>query len=429
MWNQSFPSESFSLNGSKRESLAYFVSFLLWPFGIMIAALKNWDKAWSKNIFWLFCIFFGFTFIIAKDGNDDASRHAATFVYYAHSNLSLKELWSSFYTESSNYIDVIQPLIVYLLSRITDNTSILFAVFGLIYGYFYSRNIWYILSKLDGKVTYIVLLFIVTYAFFWPIWNIGNFRMVLAVQIFIYGTMPYLLDGNIKKLIWTLTSVLVHFSLILPVGVLVTFILLKNRLYIYFVFFVITAFINEIDLQWLQTFLLKFLPDIFDSKITGYANPDTAEDLRIFYQSYNWYVLSSRFVLKGVIYAFVLYIFFFGRKKMLEFPYLTSLFCFSLLLYGFANILNNMPSGHRYVTITNSFMFACFILFINMHPKMRGLSLLKTLSIPLLLFVCVIELWSGMLFYGFMTLIGNPFVVVFDTNYTPLSAVIKQLIL
>jgi hypothetical protein len=98
---------------SRRQEVLYYLSFILWPFGILLAALKHWKQAWTKNVFWIFCIYFGYTFIIGPEGPDsvDSVWDANLLVYYARSDMSLTELWRSIYSESSEFVDIFLPLI------------------------------------------------------------------------------------------------------------------------------------------------------------------------------------------------------------------------------------------------------------------------------------------------------------------------------
>jgi hypothetical protein len=108
---------------SRRQEVLYYLSFILWPFGILLAALKHWKQAWTKNVFWIFCIYFGYTFIIGPEGPDSVESvwDANLLVYYARSDMSLTELWGSIYSESSEFVDIFLPLIIYLTSRLTEN--------------------------------------------------------------------------------------------------------------------------------------------------------------------------------------------------------------------------------------------------------------------------------------------------------------------
>ena len=416
-----------SVNSGSSFKKSSLLLFFIWPVSALYVSFRNYKQDWSKNVLWLFCIFFGYTFIIAGEGGADSDRYARTFLMYAHSELSLPELWSSFYSESSNLVDIAFPLITYLVSRITDNSSILFAVFGLIFGYFYSRNVWYVLDRINEKLTGIVLLYFLTFALFNPIWNINGFRFYAAAQIFLFGTLPYLLEGKSKRLFWAAASLFVHFSFMYAFAVLILFYFIKNRLNIYVVFFILTSFLKEIDLQSVQS-TLSFLPDIFQSKVGSYTNIEYAEAIQIEIQSNNWYLPISEKAISWVIYFLALFIYFFCRKFLKTRQELVTLLCFSFLLYGFANISSLVPSGGRFLTVANTFMFAFFIIFISTFSKIRGLPLIEALSSPLLLLFCIVSLRIGMDYYGLLTVLGNPLIAAFYKDMVPLITGIKGLL-
>lgn len=423
--NRAMTGRNYWISLSRRQEAYYYLSFFVWPFGILLASLKHWERPFSRNIFWLFCIFFGLTFIIAEgELSADSEYYANALTQYAHSDMSLSELWRSFYSENSNYVDIFQPVLTYLISRLTSNPTVLFTVFGLIFGYFYSSNIWYILNKIEGKITPILFLYILTFALLNPIWNINGFRMWTAAQIFLYGALPYFFEGKRKNLIWSAAAVLVHFSFLYPVAVLGLFTLLKNRLDAYFIFFVVTSFIKELDLEYVRN-SLSFLPGFLQARVTGYTNLDYAEFRFERVQLHNWYIAYSRLALQWVVYAFTLFVYFFFKKQLYARKELLTLFCFSILLYGFANIFSLVPSGGRVLVVATTFMFAFAIILISVYPQVKSLSVIKTILFPFLLLFCVVKLREGMDFYGLSTIIGNPVFSAFYTNTVPLIEDIK----
>jgi len=410
---------------TKKQEAYYYLSFFVWPFGVMLAALRHWDRSFSKNIFWLFSVFFGLTFIIAEgEMSADSEYYANALIKYAHSDLSLSELWRSFYSENSNYVDIFQPILTYLISRLTANPTVLFTVFALIFGYFYSSNVWYVLNKIEGKITPIIFLYILTFALLNPIWNINGFRMWTAAQIFLFGALPYFFEGKPRRLIWSAAAILVHFSFLYPVAVLGLFYFLRNRLNAYFVFFVITSFIKELDLEFVRN-SLSFLPGFLQARVTGYTNIEYAEFRLERVQLHNWYIVYSRLALQYVVYAFTIFIYFFFKKQLYERRDLLSLFCFSILLYGFANIFSLVPSGGRVLVVATTFMFAFAIILISVYPREKSLSAIKTILFPFLLLFCIVKLREGMDFYGLSTLIGNPFYSLFYSDTVPLIEEIK----
>ncbi len=408
----------------EQRGMDYYLAFFVWPFGVTLSALSNWRKPWSKNVFWLFCTFFGFTFIISEFGGADSDRYARWFIDFAGSSMSFSDLLNSFYAEGGSYVDIASPLISFLVSRFTANPSVLFAVFGLIFGFFYSRNIWFLLDKVEGKMSFFAILLLFTFALLNPIWNINGFRMWTAAQIFLYGTSQYIVEGKKQRLIWSFVAVLFHFSFLFPLGILWAYVFLGNRVNLYFGLFIATSFINELDLVWVRS-LLMYLPDIFHGKVTGYTNTQYAEHIEMAAQALNWYVPFSKIAIQVVVYTVTIFIFFNVKKTLRGIHGLNNLFCFALLFYAGANIFSFIPSGGRYIVVSNTFIFSVFVIYMAKFQDLKGIGLVKVMSVPFLLFYCIFTLRAGMDHYGLMSLMGNPIVAFFQETDTRLIEIVK----
>lgn len=413
----------------KRTALLYYISFFVWPFGVMVDGLRHWRQPWAKNVFWLFCIFFGYAFIISENVDDsaDSARYAQTLIEYSSSNLDLRSLFRSFYSASSTYVDIAQPLITFMVSRFTSDPRILFAVFAFIFGYFHSRNVWYLLNKIKGELNFIVLLFLFVFVLLNPIWSINGFRMWTGAQIFLFGAIPYLFEGKLRLLIWPVLSVFFHFSFIIPLLILFIYIVFKNRITIYIVLFIATSFIKEIDLQALHSYL-SFLPSVFQLRTAGYTNLDYAESLTMAVQALNWYIPFVSKALAWVIYLIVIYIYFFSRTLLKEREGLMCLFCFAVLFYSIANILSLVPSGGRFINVASTFMFGLFVLFLSHSRRTVVLDVVKGISVPLLLLFSLVMIRAGMDYFGLSTIIGNPLFTALGAKSAPLIQEIKGLL-
>jgi len=402
---------------------------MIWPFGIMLLALRSWRKSWSKNIFWAFCIFFGFTFVIVENIEDaaDSARYAQLLVEYSNSVLDFKSLIRSFYSESSAYVDVAQPIITYLVSIFTVNPSILFSVFAMIFGFFYSRNIWYILSNIKDDLNPLLILFIFVFALTNPIWFINGFRMWTAAQIFVYGALPFLFEGKYQKLFWSFLSIFFHFSFLTPIAILLIYILFKNRRNVYMGFFIITFFLKELDLQVVQSYL-SFLPSIFQARVGGYLNVEYAESIVMARQEYNWYIILAPKALEWVIFIIVMFLFFLRREILEKQKGLINLFYFSILFFSFANILSLVPSGGRFANVGYAFMFFSFSIFLSRFPEDPGLKIITILSVPFILLYSLVAIRVGTEFFGFVTIIGNPVFAALGAESAPLITEIMSLL-
>ena len=403
-----------------KEKLGYYLGFVVWPLGALIAALRYRNKSWAKNLFWLFCVFFGMTFIVAEVGGADSDRYARLFVSFAHSDMSLNELWKSIYAEGSSYVDIASPVITYLLSRFTDDVFILFTFFSVIFGYFYSRNLWYVFNEIEGRMHLGNIIFIITLALFNPIWNINAFRMWTAAQIFLFGALPYLFYRDMSKIIWCCAAVLFHFSFLFPVGILFLFIFTRTHLNAYFIFYLTTFFLFEIDLIEVRS-LLNFLPSAFHARIIAYTNPEYAESIHMMQQSVNWYVTLSKEMIKWVFLINVVVVFLLRKITILSNNLLNRLLGFALLFSGFTNIFSAVPSMNRFYIIGNTFMIIFFIVLITKYIRGKPLFLIQMVSAPFLMLYCLVELRIALDYFGVITIIGNPIAAFFVEDLIPYS--------
>ncbi len=413
-----------------KQGLVYYFSFIVWPLGVTVDAIRQWKQPWAKNIFWLFCIFFGYTFVIAENSEDaaDSARYAEVLVQYSHSDLDFRSLLGSFYSANSSDIDLIQQLITYSVSRFTTNPHILFAVFAMIFGFFHSRNVWYILSKIKGKLALFPLLLLLIFILLNPIWNINGFRMWTAAQVFMYGALPFLLDGKVNRLIWSVFSIFFHFSFFIPLLILFIYFLGKNRLNIYIVLFIISSFLKEIDLQLVQSYL-SFLPSVIYSRTASYTNIEYAESVALAAQEMNWYVPLALKSISWVVYILILYIYIFLRKSLVEQDKMLNLFCFSILFYSVANIMSLVPSGGRFLSVASCLSFAFLTIFLNSLKNPFGIRVVKAVVLPFLLLFCLVMLRMGMDYYGLATVIGNPVFAVLGAQSAPLITEIKSFLM
>ena len=219
-----------------------YIMFLLWPSLALIFAFVNYCKKSSKNILWLFCGFYGYNLVISNELMD-ANRYRDLFLFYrASSSVNLDYVLNVFGT-SATRTDFFFPLISYFLSRFTAEPRILFLCLGLIFGFFYSRNIWYIIEKSGRPINPTALTFLVTFSLIAPFWSINGFRFYTAFHIFIFGLLHYFAENKKYYLLISLAAFLVHFSFLFPAAVLLLFILLGKRTKVYSIIFLLSFLI------------------------------------------------------------------------------------------------------------------------------------------------------------------------------------------
>ncbi|MDJ0646052.1 MAG: EpsG family protein [Flavobacteriaceae bacterium] len=406
----------------KEESLFAYVLFLIWPFFASLLSFKEYKKGWAKNMVWLFVIFYGFTFVILDEGMD-SNVYRENFLIYTLNDYSLSEFISTLYSESSK-VDILQDLLSYLVSKVTDNYHILFALYGLVFGFFYSRNIWYLLSRALPHLKDINIIIITCFVFVVGFWQINGFRFWTATHIFVFGMLPFLFENKKKYILVSALSVFVHFSFVVPLAIVLAYYFIGNRLTIFFYFFVVTFFLNEIDISLIRDNLF-YLPDLFYDRTYSYLNEDY-KIIRVEQRStYNWYALYYRKFFNWVLFLLSIIIFYSGRKIMKQNYGLLQLFSFALLFFGLANILSSIPSGGRFVSIAQLLLVASVFLYIQLETNLKAVRSAVLFSTPVILLFIAVSLRIAFETISLTAVAGNPLISLFGENDLSLINLIK----
>jgi hypothetical protein len=167
------------------------------------------------------------------------------------------------------------------------------------------------------------------------------------------------------------------------------------------------------------------LPENFNIRLISYTSEDYARSITENSGIINWYVPYSAKVITWVVYLFALYFYINGRKIMKENLKFRKLFSFSLLFYGFANIISNVPSGSRFIMVANMFMFVLIIWYLAIQPPGNILKILKVVSVPALLLFIIVSIRMGFEFAGTATVLGNPILALLGGGKTPLIYYVK----
>lgn len=411
------------IDTSKKNSI---IVFLLWPFFALVYAFRNYKAIWAKDIIWFFVIFYGFTMTVNDTGEAtmDANRYRTKFIDMAAKEVNFSEIVANFYNEEDESLDMLETIISFSLSRVTNNPQVLFAVFGLIFGYFYSRNIWYLVDRVNNKITRENIPILFTFAFIVGFWSINGFRFWTATHMFLFGALPFLFEGK-KKFLWiSALSVLMHFSFLFPMAILGIYVLAGNRTIFYFILFILTFFIKELDITAIGEFLTSNLPDILLPKVKTYTNADYAEGLAENLEKANWYIQIYGDALKWSVTAFLVVIFFTGRKYLNKHINLKNLFSYTLLLYSVSNILSLVPSGGRFLSLSNLFAVAFIFFYVQYAPRGTAIRRLIIVAIPALALFTIVSVRIAFDTMGVLSMFGNPFLsLVFKLDITLIELV------
>jgi len=400
---------------AKQDSIYSYLVFLVSPLLSVFIALRSYNSAWAKNLVWFFVVFYAITFTIPSEGSD-AFYYKTQLETLHMKNISLKDFASNFYTTKPTgglekpFDDAIQPAISYAVAQFTDNYRFLYLFIGLIYGYFFSRNIWFLISALKDRIQIIHVVVILSFALIIAFWQLNSIRMWTAAHIFFYGVIMYLQKGRkLRGIFFVSISFFMHFSFLLPISTFLLYIIVGNRIKIFFYLFLATFFINEIDLGALRNILESVLPDFFHRRVETYT---PGEQVQRAVKEKTWQVIYSSLALKWIILFCIAGLFFSLREKMKKYPYLFNLFAFTLLFLSIAQLSSLVPSGGRYLRIAYLFALTVTLYSLQTFPQVKLIKNASFIIVPGLLFYCLISLRIGLDSLN-MGIMGNVFTLAF----------------
>lgn len=424
-------------NNNKSTSL---VLTFLFPFVGLIYSLANWRQSWAKNAFWLACVYLGAVFIFLPEGvalgeGTDSARYQMDLINFYGDNSSLFGVLAKYRIEH-NMMDFYQPIITYLISRFTDNAHVLFAVFALVFGFFYSRNVWFILDKLPNKKQGIFVILTILYFLICPITQINGVRMWTALHVYVYALMPYLLDRDKSKLWCLALAPLIHFSFLYVSLLGFVYFMLSERMktgsrtlqFVALSTFIATLAVNSLNLDAVGGMLMDYSPESYEDRIELYVNQDLADRNAEGAALSNWYIAVSGILKKWTI-AVLLIFLYPCMKKFFKGEYgLNRLYLFALFLGAFANIMSLIPSGGRFQILSMMFMVPVILLTILRIPKTVSYYGMSEKAMLFLLIPVVVDFRRLFDFFGITAVFGNFITAFFWESNVPLIEFVKQLL-
>ncbi|WP_291106576.1 EpsG family protein [Flavobacterium sp. UBA6195] len=401
-----------TINHNSQNNRSYiFLVFLFSPLVALIIAIKQYREFWTKNIVWMFSAFYGYSFVIGNAGSD-INRYKQKFLIHHDLQMSIGEYFVTLFKEGT--YDFIQPLLSFITSRFTSDFKIYLLLIGGFIGYFLSRNIWAVLNLSKQKPKWYGILFVLVFSFIYSVWDINVMRFTIGAHIFFYGAFKILVTKNRWGYFFIFLSLLVHFSFSIAFVIFLLYqILGKKFIKIYFIFFIISFFTSELNLNMIQS-QLTFLPDNFIEKSDDYLNDDYKKKRDDIKENKNFRGKYYQSSLKWAI-GILLTTIFLNRKKIKNNYILENLLAFCLLYVGVFNVLSFIPSMNRFQFV--SYLFALTLIYpyfnIKLDQKEKYIIYLCT---PLILFYFIVKFRIGFEFTGLLTLLGGPIIAAIKDN-------------
>ena len=380
----------------------------LWLFNPFLSAIYVF-RDFKNNVriapYLLLSLFFGLSFVVSTTGGD-SERYAEELVRYHQNEVPLAQILDKAYAEEGSKLDIYQPLITWFVSIFTDNPKVLFAIFGVVFGYFWFKSLIIIRGHFNLPLKGIALLTFILLAVTNPIWQINGVRMWTAVAVFFYGVILLNLRNNRKGWIFLILPIFIHFSLVASLMLYIAYTLLpKKNSTILLILFIASFFLGQLDLNFVRE-SFSLLPGLVQSK-QGYLGEEYVEIVSGRKAEHAAHYLLALVISKYVIFTMTLIIYYYGvyKRDLLD-NNLKVFFTMALFFLCFSNIAASIPSGSRFAVVSNLILMTAFLLFLNYNIKLK-FSLKFLLSISMI-FVILFLLRTGMETVGPFFFIGNP---------------------
>jgi hypothetical protein len=337
----------------------YLLLFVIWPFLAFITAVINYSDKAAKKVVYIFLIYYGFSFVIDPGSLNDSARYA--LMLKANAILPFKDVFKvigGLYSDTS--IDIIDPLITFIVSRVTSQYNLLFAAYAALFGFFYLKSCNLLYYRYRENPGWNALVHMIFFATILPITAINGFRMWTAVWIFFYGAYHVILYRDLKFLFFTFFAPLVHWSFIIPNAILLLYFFVGNRNIIYLPLALVSFVLPRMMTQYFALISLK-LGGSLQNRYEMYSDTAYVEGVQNSAADLAWFMrigsdLVFYYLLLAVIVARIKF------KALGQDKEADNLFSFLLIFLSFVNFSMGIPSlGTRFQLVF--FIFAILYIF------------------------------------------------------------------
>lgn len=344
---------------TEASSKNYLLLFVIWPFLALITAFMNYSDKAAKKVVYIFLIYYGLTFFIGSDSFNDAARYSLSLK--ANAALPFKDIFKVIGgLNSDTSIDIIDPLISFIVSRITSHYGLLFAVYAAIFGFFYLKSINLLYNRYKDNPGWNALVHLIFFAAILPITAINGFRMWTAVWIFFYGAYHVILFRDTRFLLITFFAPLVHWSFVIPNAILLIYFFVGNRNIFYLPLVLASFILPQFMTQYFSLISLK-LGGSLQNRYEMYSDSSYVAGVQESAADLSWFMKIG----SDLVFYYLLLVIIVARLKSRSLDRdkaAENLFSFLLLFLAFVNFGMEIPSlGVRFRMVF--FIFATLYIF------------------------------------------------------------------
>ncbi len=412
----------------RRQSQKIKLLFWIWPFGAFLMAIRSIRFKSYHPIILGFSFIYGYSVYMYSG---DIVRYTESFqiisratwhdfFYLLQQSYTGKDYGIGHFGVVSTQPDIYALALQFFVSRITENCRWFFAIVSLIYTYFFLILLNEVLPEVRWigsfwqKIFFAFLLIAVP--FYYPV---SGVRFWPALCIFIIFALRHIKHSKPKDLIWASTSLLFHFSFILPITLLIlshvvklsrvlTIILIVGAV----LFFTITT--NRQIAEYAGRLSLFLENTTVESRITGYTSYEYIMSKNKDIAATNWYARWNNVALPYFLITIFLTEFLY-RPKFRQNKFLNKLYPLYILFFTLTMFTINLGPVGRYHYIFDILSLARLTTLIGINPKNNYLKVVSITLFPILILHVAVTARAG-LYTVDPLLLCSPAVVMFFTQ-------------
>ena len=385
-----------------------FVLFIISPIvAIYFFVIQKYSQ-FSFYLIWLLSSYFGFTYNFSI-ATTDGSQKANLFSLLANNSIRIDNVFGDlFYNEKYHLADIIEPLLMFVVSRFTHNPQYLFLLFGIIVGFFYAKIIDSLvqLNKLNQEFS-LSKYFIFLFSCLIPFWGIGNFRFLCATLIFIDQSINVIFLG--KKIIVAnaILSIITHSSMILPFVLL----LFRNffRMFNSWILLILVLITSFVSFKEELTPIAKSFGG--NSLNSTYLSDDYIETIKTQKEMSSWFIKLKENLLKFTSVFLLLFVFFKIDNKEYFVNYI-------FIFFIIGNISAYFPSGERILMPAQNLLYAFIIIKMDVFNSFVSNLNLKYLLKLVIFFIAFIILRFSLEEINIAFLFVSPIIYMFFQEFS-----------
>jgi hypothetical protein len=366
---------------------SYLVLFIIWPFLAFLFAVADYTRRESKIVVYFYLVYFGLT-MVSDSYIMDSYRYVETFRFFG--SLPFKEFFraiSGYYFYSAS-VDFVEPMLSFLLSRITQSQHIYFALFAGIFAFFYLRSFNLLHAEYTESPNLNAWIFLVFFLFVIPITSLSVLRMWIAAWIFFYGAYLVISKRKLKYLILALSACLMHWSFLSLNLLLIAWYFAGNRNIIYTPLAIASFFFSSVINP-----ILDITARIFGGGIAERVEGYTSESHALVYQDWlssnSWFILLSNDLIWYFFIGMIVFIRLF-RRNIMRGKLEENWYSYLLLVFTLVNLGRSIPDfGMRMQTIFILFATVYVFFYYKNLAEKRIRFLALAALFPLLLYTAI----------------------------------------